>query len=167
MDQGPKSHKREVIAGLAVLIIVVVIVAAAAAKRPTSASTDLVSDTSANTQTVDSASTSNDSSADTSASSTYKDGSYSATGHYISPDGDEDITISVTLQNGIITATSARSGANDPEAEEYQGQFIGGYKQLVVGKNIDSVSLSRVSGSSLTSQGFNNAIQQIKNQAKA
>jgi hypothetical protein len=70
------------------------------------------------------------------------------------------------LQNGVITGTSATGGANDPEASQYQSQFISGYKSLVVGKSIDSVSLSRVSGSSLTSQGFNNALQQIKNQAK-
>jgi hypothetical protein len=38
---------------------------------------------------------------------------------------------------------------------------------LVVGKSVDEVSLSRVAGSSLTSLGFNNALTQIKEDAKA
>jgi hypothetical protein len=66
-----------------------------------------------------------------------------------------------------VTDTSAISGANDSDARDFQSQFIGGYKKLVVGKKIDSIRLSHVSGSSLTSQGFNDAIGQIKSQAKA
>ena len=73
----------------------------------------------------------------------------------------------MTLKNGVITDTSATKGATDPEAEEYQNRFIKNYKNLVVGKSISNLSLSRVSGSSLTSIGFNDAIDQIKSQAKA
>jgi len=98
---------------------------------------------------------------------TYKDGTYSATGSYTSPGGHETIKISVTLKGGAITDTSAVSGANDSDAKHYQSLFIDGYKSQVVGKSVDSVKLSRVSGASLTSGGFNDALAQIKSQAKS
>ncbi len=99
--------------------------------------------------------------------STFKDGTYKATGSYTSPGGNEEITVSVTLKDGVVTDTNATSGANDPTAEQYQGEFIAGYKDKVVGKKISAIKLSRVSGSSLTSEGFNSAIQKIQQQAKA
>src|ERR1700722_17691610 len=49
----------------------------------------------------------------TTAADTYKNGTYSATGSYDSPGGTESITVSVTVQNGVVTATSATSGATD------------------------------------------------------
>jgi hypothetical protein len=45
--------------------------------------------------------------------------------------------------------------------------FIGGIADEVVGKDIDEISVSRVAGSSLTSGGFNDAIEQIKAEAAA
>jgi uncharacterized protein with FMN-binding domain len=155
MDQKQSSKKREIIAGLAVLIVIVAIVAATSLsgkKKNTADSTATPSKTTTST---------------TSSSSTYKDGNYTATGSYDSPGGAEEITISVTLKDDIITTTSAKSGAGDPEADQYQDQFISGYKSDVVGKDISKVSLSRVSGSSLTSQGFNDAISQIEKQAQS
>ena len=99
--------------------------------------------------------------------SVYKDGTYTATGSYMSPGGQDQITITLTLANDIITDTSAVSGANDGTSNRYQNRFISGYKQYVVGKNIASVNLTRVSGSSLTSKGFSDALKQIETQAKA
>jgi uncharacterized protein with FMN-binding domain len=99
--------------------------------------------------------------------SAYKDGTYSATGSYISPGGPDNVTVSVTLANGIITDATVTSGAHDPTSSHYQGIFIANYKPLVIGKNIDDVVLSKVSGSSLTSGGFNDALTQIKAEATA
>jgi uncharacterized protein with FMN-binding domain len=109
---------------------------------------------------------------DTSTSTTaspsgFKDGTYKATGDYESPGGSESITISVTLANGVVSSSSAQSGANDLTAKEYQSDFIQNYKTQVVGKNIGDIKLSRVSGSSLTSQGFNNALTKIRTQAQS
>ncbi|HLZ14986.1 MAG TPA: hypothetical protein VKQ34_03255 [Candidatus Saccharimonadales bacterium] len=98
---------------------------------------------------------------------TYKDGTYSATGTYDSPGGTENIKVSVTLQNDVITATSAQNRANDPDGREFEDAFIMEYKQFVVGKDISSLQLDNVAGSSLTTQGFNDALDQIKAQAKA
>lgn len=98
---------------------------------------------------------------------TYKPGTYNATGHYTSPGGNQSITISLSVAaDGTVTDTTATSGAIDRESDEWQGRFINGYKQQVVGKKISDIQLSRVSGSSLTSQGFNEAVDQISQQAK-
>ncbi len=110
---------------------------------------------------------SNQNASSNNASATLKDGTYQATGSYTSPGGNEQITVNVTLKDGVVTDTSATSGANDPTAKQYQAEFIAGYKDQVVGKKISSIKLSRVSGSSLTSQGFNNALQEIQRQAQA
>jgi uncharacterized protein with FMN-binding domain len=99
--------------------------------------------------------------------SDYRDGTYSATGSYVSPGGRESIELTVTIENGIITSTQLQQNATDREAREYQAAFASGYSELVVGKNVDEVSLSRVAGSSLTSNGFNNALDQIKDDAAA
>jgi cytoskeletal protein RodZ len=174
MEQSGTNRKREVIAALAVLIVIVVIVIAAAAtnrkKTVVSSNTATVNKTTtSSTAEPSTASTSGASSSSTSptSTSTYKDGTYTATGSYQSPGGEESITINVTLVSDKITATSAQSGAGDPESSEYQNDFISGYKSLVIGKDISSVQLSRVSGSSLTSQGFNDAINKIETAAKA
>ena len=99
--------------------------------------------------------------------SNYKDGTYSATGSYSSPGGRESIELTVTIAGGVITSTSLVENATSGEAKSYQDDFASGYKSLVVGKNVDEVSLSRVAGSSLTSNGFNAALDQIKSDAEA
>lgn len=101
------------------------------------------------------------------ASSAYQDGTYTATGSYSTPGGQESITVTVTLKSDIVTATSAKSSSNDHDSREYQSRFISGYKSLVVGKKISDIQLSHVSGSSLTSSGFNKALDQIEQQAAA
>jgi hypothetical protein len=99
--------------------------------------------------------------------SVYTDGTYSATGSYMSPGGEDQIKITLTLANDIITSVSVTPAAGDRTSQRYQNAFISGYKQYVVGQNIANVNLTRVSGSSLTPIGFNNALAQIKAQAKA
>lgn len=96
----------------------------------------------------------------------YKDGTYTAVGSYRTPESTEEITVTLTLQDGVITDTSAAISARAPESRRFQNEFVSNYKQYVVGKNIDTLSLSQVSGSSLTSGGFNEAVAQIKLQAQ-
>lgn len=173
MDQQPTGKKKEIIAALAVLIVIAAIVTAASLsvkkKNADMAASSSTGSTSTEHQTTTDTSTDNTSTTttpDVASTPSYKDGSYTATGSYSSPGGLESITIDVTLKDGVVTATSAQSGAVDSDGREYQSMFISGYKRLVVGKNIDSISLSRVSGSSLTSQGFNSALEKIKSQAQ-
>src|ERR1035441_743091 len=80
--------------------------------------------------------------------SVYTDGTYSATGSYGSPGGQEQLSVTLTITNDIITAVSVTPGAYDRRSQNYQNIFISGYKQYVLGKNIANVNLTRVSGSS-------------------
>lgn len=122
-----------------------------------------------NEATTSSQSSSDSSSQNTESASTdvssYKDGTYSATGSYVSPGGRESIELTVTIKDGVITSTELVQNAEDRDAKQYQAAFAGGYKDLVVGKKVDEVKLSRVAGSSLTSNGFNDALNQIKEDA--
>jgi len=101
------------------------------------------------------------------ATTTYKNGSYSATGNYNTPGGRESITVNLTVSNDVVTTVSVSLSGIDDTSREYQSAFANGYKQYVVGKKIDAISLSRVSGSSLTSGGFNAALATIKAQARS
>ncbi|MDB5188477.1 MAG: calcium-binding protein [Candidatus Nomurabacteria bacterium] len=101
------------------------------------------------------------------AASAYKDGTYTATGSYMSPGGLDQLGVTVTLKADKITAVSLKEGANDGTSAHYQQIFAGAYTPYVVGKDISILKLDKVSGSSLTGRGFNDAITQIKAQAKA
>jgi len=99
-------------------------------------------------------------------SGTYKDGTYSAVGNYNSPEGPEQISVSVTLKNGVITDSTFMGQSSEGTSRRYMDKFKVGFTTLVVGKSIDQVSLTVVNGSSLTPIGFMNALAKIKAQAK-
>jgi hypothetical protein len=101
----------------------------------------------------------------TTSGSTYADGTYEATGSYQSPNGTEEVDVSVTLAGDVITAVTVTPEASNPTSVSYQTQFANGIAAVVVGKDIDEISVSRVAGSSLTSGGFNAAIETIKSDA--
>lgn len=92
----------------------------------------------------------------------YKDGTYAATGEYTSPGGQESIDVKVTLADEKITDVTVAPHPASGTSVQYQTEFADNFKPMVVGKSIDEVTLSRVAGSSLTSRGFNDAINQIK-----
>jgi uncharacterized protein with FMN-binding domain len=104
--------------------------------------------------------------ATTTETSTYKNGTYTKTGKYVSPGGPEEIEIMVTIEDGVIKEASATPKAVLAGSIKFQTAFSGGFKELIVGKNIDEIMLDKVAGSSLTPKGFNNAIEQIKMDAK-
>jgi len=97
----------------------------------------------------------------------YKNGTYTAEGSYSTPESVETISVTVTLADDVVTDVEVTGNPTKRESEQYQGQFIGGIQSEVVGKKIDEISVSRVAGSSLTSGGFNKAIEEIKSEAKA
>lgn len=97
----------------------------------------------------------------------YADGTYTAEGSYATPESVEEISVTVTLKDDVITAVEVTGNPTKRESEQYQGQFIGGIEEVVVGQDIDDISVSRVAGSSLTSGGFNEAIDAIKAEAAA
>ena len=97
----------------------------------------------------------------------YRDGTYEAVGNYVSPGGSEELGVKVTLKNDVITDSSVTPHATRPNSVTFQGIFTENYKSFVIGKNIDEVHLTKVSGSSLAPGGFNDALDKIKSQAKS
>jgi uncharacterized protein with FMN-binding domain len=95
----------------------------------------------------------------------YKDGSYKATGNYTSPAGEEEIAVMITLANSIITDVTVEPKATNQISKAKQADFVANYKEMVMGKSIQDVKLGKVSGSSLTPQGFNEALEEIKTEA--
>jgi hypothetical protein len=103
---------------------------------------------------------------DTNASA-YKDGTYTAVGNYTSPGGQETLGVTLTIANGVITDSEVEVQATRPTSVERQTDFANNYAAQVEGKNIDEISLTKVSGSSLSPKGFNDAVEQIKTQAQS
>lgn len=99
--------------------------------------------------------------------STLKDGQYSATGHYTSPGGDSAVAVALTLQGGMVTKVTVTPKAENPTAQQYESMFSSGIAGKIVGKKISELNVTKVSGSSLTSQGFDKAIADIEQQASA
>ncbi len=97
--------------------------------------------------------------------SSYTDGTYQAIGDYITPGGPREINVGITITNGVVTGTTFESLAEDRESKRFQTEFGDNFQPLVVGKNINELNLTKVSGSSLTPIGFNDALQKIKQQA--
>jgi uncharacterized protein with FMN-binding domain len=97
----------------------------------------------------------------------YKDGIYTQVGDYTSPGGAEQIDVKLTLKNGLVTEAEVTPKAERPKSKLMQGIFVENYKSLVVGKNIKDLNLGKVSGSSLTPKGFNDAVEKIKAEAKS
>ncbi len=97
----------------------------------------------------------------------YADGTFAAAGTYRSPEGNEEIQVSLTIKNNVVVDGSIQGMATNPRSIKFQGLFAQGFSQAVVGKSIDSLNLTVVNGSSLTPAGFMNALEQIKTKAVA
>lgn len=95
----------------------------------------------------------------------YADGTYSATGSYQTPGGEESIGVTVTLESGAVADVQTEPMPSNGTTELYQGKFSSGIKEQIVGTPLNELSVDKVSGSSLTSGGFSNAIEQIKSEA--
>jgi uncharacterized protein with FMN-binding domain len=124
----------------------------------------------ATADTANETATETDSSTSTStggASGSYADGTYTASGSYVTPESVETIEVSLTLEGGVVTDVEVTGDPQARESQDYQSRFIGGISDEVVGVNIDDLAVDRVAGSSLTSGGFNEAVEAIKDEAAA
>ena len=99
--------------------------------------------------------------------SKYKDGTYTADGTYESPGGTETVTVSLTIAKDIVTDTTFAGTSEEGISRRMMGVFASNYKPLVIGQNLSTLHLDKVSRSSLTPEGFNDAVAKIQAQAKA
>lgn len=163
-DNG--THKAKIITTVAILLVAVLLVVgirAFSGKDSDDTSSNSVS--SAGTPQMSQQTTNQSQPADQNA--TYKDGTYEATGTYTTPESTEDIEVTVTIKNGVVESADVATDANASESRQWQQRFKSGYKEEVIGKPLSSLSLNRVSGSSLTPNGFNDAIDAIRQQAQS
>lgn len=96
----------------------------------------------------------------------YKDGTYTVEGSYMSPGGPEQIKVQLTVQNDVVVASTVTPEAQFGKSAMLQKVFADNYKPLVIGKKLSSLSVGKVSGSSLTPLGFNDAVAKIQAEAK-
>lgn len=158
MSSHPKNSARFIALAALVVIGGGAIAYALTGKKTEVTQESAVTTSSSTTSTTDTANSS---------SSTYKDGTYTATGSYLSPGGTEQIGVTVTLKNNVVTDVSVTPKPVSEEGAQFQNIFSGNFKQYVIGKDIASIHLTTVSGSSLTPQGFNDALTKIEAEAKA
>jgi hypothetical protein len=87
---------------------------------------------------------------------------YSAMVTYDPEGRSESINVSLTLNNTTITEISSQHSMNDGKSRRYQMNFESAIGPLVIGKDINTLNLSRVAGASFTTDAFMQAIQNIK-----
>lgn len=156
------SVRKSVFAGIAGLSLAGTVAGCApSATQSTPAGTG-----SSSPETSGAASPSGTSSSLASSGSVYQDGTYSADGTYVSPNGTETVGVELTLASGKVTAVNITQHPSNPNTRKFQGEFAGGIAGQIVGKNIDELNVSKVAGSSLTSGGFNQALEKIKAEAQ-
>ena len=111
-------------------------------------------------------SASSDDSSD-SGSATFKDGDYTEEETYANPGGESKVKVELKLAGNKISDVTVTPMAENATSKQYQQKFASGIAGEVVGKSLDELNVSKVAGSSLTSIGFNAAIDAIKADAKA
>ncbi|GAB2454622.1 uncharacterized protein with FMN-binding domain [Conyzicola lurida] len=97
------------------------------------------------------------------ADSVYTDGEYSATGWYGGLPSHHDVTL--TIADDIVTAVEITTPAEDETSLGYQQQFAAALPDAIVGQSVDDLAVDRLAGSSGCSEGFMDALAQIKTQA--
>lgn len=140
-------------------------VAAASASTSLSAAQPVSTTSDTAASTTDSSSSATTSPA--ASTSTYKDGTYSATSSYYVPHGNESIQVDLTIKSGVVTDVSIVNSEGDHDSALYQQDFASVYKSYVVGKSINGLKIGVISGASDTTAGFNEALSQIQSKAQA
>ena len=106
--------------------------------------------------------------ADTTSNTVYANGTHSTITEYRAPNNARHIvTVNLTLADDTVTAaTVSYSGDEVAASKNHQGNFSAAYQSQVVGKKLDTIALSRVGGASLTTGAFNQALANIKAEAR-
>jgi uncharacterized protein with FMN-binding domain len=162
-------NNKALIIGLAAIAVIGVAVLTMSSKKPTPAMTQNPAPTAMATAAPTAMPSTGEAMTNTTGEATgdYKAGKYTAEGDYTSPAGPEKVKVDLSLSaDGTITDIMFTGETEHPMSKKFQGKFSSGYKTLVMGKKIDDVKLDKVSGSSLTPMGFNDAIEKIKADAK-
>lgn len=161
------SIRRRTLGLLSGLSVVVAVAACGNADAVTEDDAATGSGQSAQDPTGDDTASADDTTGTTDSSGTYADGTYTAEGSYSTPGGQESISVEVTVADDVVSAVTVTPEASGGNAARFQDEFASGIADEVVGQELASLSVDKVSGSSLTGDGFNAALDQIRADAAA
>ena len=94
----------------------------------------------------------------------FRDGEYSATGWYGSLPSHHDVTL--TIENDTVTAVEITTPAEDETSLGYQKRFAAALPGAVIGQSVGDLAVDRLAGSSGCSEGFMDALAQIRDLAQ-
>lgn len=98
---------------------------------------------------------------------TYTDGTYTSVTSYLTPKNVEhEITVEITLSDDAVSGATVLYDGAEAETGSHK-RFEDAYEAEILGVVLDDVELSRTGGASLTTEAFNEAIEVIKQEAKA
>jgi len=97
-----------------------------------------------------------------------QDGVFTTSIMYTVPNNHEEtMVVTLTLEDNTVVATELSYEASNGTSQRYLDRFNDWHTESVVGKRIEDIELSRLGGASLTSVAFNNALTDIKEQARS
>ena len=106
--------------------------------------------------------------ADATTTSSYKDGTYTATASYSVPHGEQNsIAAEVTVAAGKIVSVKTTDNYSDHESAMYISGFESSVNSSASGQSLATYSPSRIGGASLTTAAFDDALDTIRSQAMA
>ena len=94
----------------------------------------------------------------------YEDGEYTARGWYGSKPSHHDVTL--TIQDGTVSDVSITTPAEDETSLGYQQRFAEALPDAIIGQPVDEITVDRLAGSSGCSEGFMDALDQIRDDAQ-
>lgn len=95
----------------------------------------------------------------------YRDGDYQAEGWYGGLPS--HITVDLSLQDDAITDVSITNHATDPTSLGYQEAFAEAIGEIAIGQPLDDADVDIVAGASGTSEGWNSALDLIREDARS
>jgi uncharacterized protein with FMN-binding domain len=98
-------------------------------------------------------------------SPSYVDGEYSARGWYGSLPSHQDVTL--TIEDGVVTDVDITTPAEDETSLGYQERFALALPDEIVGRPLDEIGVDRLAGASGCSEGFMDALAEIRGTARA
>ena len=103
--------------------------------------------------------------APTASAADYADGTYEATGWYGSLPSHQGVTL--TIDGDVVTDVSVTTPAEDPTSLGHQERFADAIGEEIIGRDLDDIAIDRLAGASGCSEGFMDALAEIKAEARA
>jgi len=93
------------------------------------------------------------------------DGQYRARGWYGSLPSHQDVTL--TVEDGIVVEVEITTPAEDETSLGFQQRFAQALPDEVIGRSLGDITIDRLAGASGCSEGFMNALAEIRQAARA